>query len=288
MTKPIIGFIGTGVMGASMAAHLQNAGYALVVYNRTSTKAQPLLAQGATWADTPAEVAQKADIIFTMLGYPHDVQEVYLGEKGILAHGKSGQIYCDFTTSAPALAQNIAQIAMEQGISVLDAPVSGGDIGAREARLSIMCGGDEAAFQSILPLLEIMGKNIVYHGGAGTGQHAKMCNQITLCGMMMSVMEALAYAQKAGLDPEKMLQSVGGGAATSWTFQNLLPRVLRGDLNPGFYVEHFVKDMDIALEEAHKMGLELPALALTRQMYQRLVDMGHARLGTHALWLVYN
>ncbi|MBL7976822.1 MAG: NAD(P)-dependent oxidoreductase [Bacteroidetes Order II. Incertae sedis bacterium] len=285
--QPILGFIGTGVMGKSMAGHWLKAGYEVWVYNRTREKLVSLLEMGAKEAQSVADIAQHAQVIATMLGFPTDVEDIYLGENGLIANGSPAQLLVDFTTSSPDLARKIAGKAREKGISTLDAPVSGGDTGAREARLSIMCGGAEEAFKTAWPLLNLLGQNILHHGPDGAGQHAKMCNQITIAGMMMSVMEALAYAKSADLDPEKMLTSVGSGAATSWTLQNLMPRVLKGDLNPGFFVAHFIKDMDIALHEAEKRGLELPALRLARQQYQRLADMGYAHLGTHALWLVY-
>ncbi|HRR09373.1 MAG TPA: NAD(P)-dependent oxidoreductase [Rhodothermales bacterium] len=287
MSKPTLGFIGTGVMGKSMAGHWLKAGYEVWVYNRTREKLGHLLELGAREARSIAEVVQHAQVVATMLGFPTDVEDVYLGENGLIANGSPAQLFLDFTTSSPDLARKIAEKAREKGISALDAPVSGGDIGAREARLSIMCGGSEEAFNIARPLLNVLGQNIMHHGPDGAGQHAKMCNQITIAGMMMSVMEALAYAKSVGLDPEKMLASVGSGAATSWTLQNLMPRVLKGDLNPGFFVLHFIKDMDIALNEAEKRGLDLPALRLARQQYQRLADMGYPHLGTHALWLVY-
>ncbi len=287
MRKPILGFIGTGVMGKSMAGHWLKAGYEVWVYNRTREKLLPLIEMGAKEASSVAEISYKAEVIATMLGFPNDVELTYFGEDGLLNNGKEGQLLIDFTTSSPNLARIIAEKAKDKGLFALDAPVSGGDIGAREAKLSIMCGGSDEAFERALPLLKILGQNILHHGSAGAGQDAKMCNQITIAGMMMSVMEALVYAKASGLDPEKMLQSVGSGAATSWTLQNLMPRVLNNDLNPGFFVAHFIKDMDIALFEAQKKGLELPALQLARKQYQRLADMGYAHLGTHALWLVY-
>lgn len=282
-----IGFIGTGVMGASMAKHLRNAGHEVWVYTRTPEKAAPLLEAGCHWAESPAVIAHNTDVIATMVGYPHDVYEVYLGEQGLAENGRAGQFWVDFTTSSPQLAIQIAEKGRSLGIGVLDAPVSGGDVGAREARLSIMCGGSSDDFDALLPMLNVVGQNIILHGEAGAGQHAKMCNQITICGLMMSCMEALLYAKSAGLDPEKVLESVGSGAATSWTLQNLMPRVLQGNLNPGFFVRHFIKDMDIALAEAHKRGLHLPALEMARDLYGKLADQGYDTLGTHALWLIY-
>ncbi|MGF1483610.1 MAG: NAD(P)-dependent oxidoreductase [Opitutales bacterium] len=282
-----IAFIGTGVMGSSMAGHLRQAGCRLTVFTRTRAKAQPLLDAGARWAETPAVAASGARVVFSIVGFPDDVASVYLGETGILSTASSGTILVDMTTSRPDLAQQIADVARDKGCSALDAPVSGGDIGAREARLSIMVGGDEAAFHAVRPLLELMGQNIVYHGLAGSGQHTKMANQIVIASSMMAICEALVYAKASGLDPDTVLQSISGGAAASWSLSNLAPRILKGDFAPGFYVKHFLKDLNIALESAQAMGLQLPGLAKARELYQKLYDKGFGDEGTQALHRLY-
>lgn len=280
-----IGWIGTGVMGISMVGHLIDHGYSCTVFNRTRSKADPALAKGASWADSPAEVAAQSDVIFTIVGFPKDVEEVYFGENGILKGAHSGSILVDMTTTQPSLAEKIYQQALTQGISTIDAPVSGGDVGAQKGTLSIMVGGDETAVQAIMPLLEIMGKQIVYEGKAGSGQHTKMCNQITISGTMIGVCESLLYGYKAGLDLETMLQAISGGAAGCWTLSNLAPRIIQRNFEPGFYVEHFVKDMEIALAEARRMDLSLPGLALVHQMYKAVEAQGYGKKGTQALML---
>ena len=280
-----IGWIGTGVMGLSMCGHVMKGGYATTVYNRTFSKAQPLLDQGAQYADSPQAVASQSDIIFSIVGFPQDVQEVYLGENGILAGATPGSILVDMTTTAPSLAEEIDQVAQSKGIAAVDAPVSGGDVGARNAALSIMVGGSKAAVDIVMPLFELMGKQIVHQGPAGAGQHAKMCNQITISGTMIGVCECLLYGHKAGLDLEVMLQSISGGAAACWTLDNLAPRVLKRNFDPGFFVEHFIKDMSLALAEAKKMGIALPGLALVHQLYLAVEAQGHGKKGTHALML---
>lgn len=279
-----IGWIGTGVMGASMAGHLLRAGHTLIVSTRTRARAQSLLDEGATWTDTPRELARQSDVVFSMVGYPSDVEEVYLAA-GVLAGLKPGSLAVDFTTSSPSLAQRLAAAGREHGIDVLDAPVSGGDIGARNATLSIMVGGERQAFDRARPLLEHMGKTILLQGPPGSGQHTKMVNQILIAGTMVGVGEAITYARAAGLGLEQVLGSVGGGAAASWALQNLVPRIIRGDMEPGFYVEHFIKDMGIALAEAEAMHLALPGLALAKQLYHAVVAYGGARNGTQAIVL---
>jgi 3-hydroxyisobutyrate dehydrogenase len=279
-----IGFIGTGVMGKSIAGHFLRAGYPLVVYSRTKEKAQSLIEQGAIWAETPKEVAEKANIIFTMVGYPTDVEEVYFGEKGLIENAKKNTYLIDMTTSTPTLAEKIHHAAAAKGLHALDAPVSGGDVGAREGRLSIMVGGDFVDYKAIEPILKIVGTNVVYHGEAGSGQHAKMCNQITIASGMIGVCEALAYAKKAGLDPDKVLKSISSGAAGSWSLSNLGPRMVRGDFEPGFYIKHFIKDMNIALEEAKAMGLETPGLELAKSLYESVAGQGEENSGTQALF----
>jgi 3-hydroxyisobutyrate dehydrogenase len=274
-------------MGRSMAGHLQKAGHPLHVYNRTKEKAQVLIDAGAQWHDTAGSAAAAAEIVVTMLGFPTDVEESYLGPKGIVASAKPGTLLIDMTTSSPALARRVADTASGRGIGALDAPVSGGDIGAREARLVIMVGGDETAFQRALPVLSLMGKNIVRHGGPGAGQHCKMANQIAVAAGMLAWVEALAYAQKAGLEPARVLESISGGAAGSWAMTNLAPRALSGNFAPGFYVKHFLKDMRIALEAASEMRLELPGLACAKKLYDQVAAKGWEDCGTQALYRLY-
>ena len=280
-----IGWVGTGVMGRWMCQHVIDLGYTATIFTRTKSKADLLLKAGATWADSPAEVAESSDIIFTIVGFPEDVRQVYLGENGILTTAKSGSIVVDMTTTEPSLAIEIHQAARAKGVSSIDAPVSGGDVGAREARLAIMIGGDQEAVDAIHPLFEAMGQNIVYQGEAGSGQHTKMCNQITIAGTMIGVCEALLYGAKAGLDLEIMLSTISKGAAGCWSLENLAPRVLKRNFDPGFFVEHFIKDMGIALDEAKRMGISLPGLSLVHQLYLATQAQGHGRLGTHALML---
>ncbi|MGF9962956.1 NAD(P)-dependent oxidoreductase [Bacillus rhizoplanae] len=282
-----IGFVGTGVMGKSMVRHLLKAGYIVYVYNRTKEKTAALIEEGANWCDSPREIAKKVDVVMTMVGYPHDVEEVYFGAEGILTHAKRGTITIDFTTSTPTLAKRIYEEGKSKGIHVLDAPVSGGDIGAKEGRLAIMIGGDEEVYEACLPLFELLGKNIMLQGNAGSGQHTKMCNQIAIASNMLGVCEALAYAKKAGLHPEKVLQSISTGAAGSWSLSNLAPRMLQGDFEPGFYVKHFIKDMKIALAEAEQLGLSAPGLALARELYEQLMQDGEENSGTQALYKQY-
>ncbi len=280
-----IGWIGTGVMGQSIAGHLQKAGHVLYVFNRTKSKAETLLEQGAIWCESPAEAAREAEILFTIVGFPKDVEEVYLGEQGILSAGGSCRIVVDMTTSEPALAQRIAETAEEKGIQSLDAPVSGGDIGAKDGTLAIMVGGKKETFDEVLPLFEIMGKNIAYMGEAGAGQHTKMCNQTLIAGTMIGVCESLLYAAKAGLDQDAVIDIIGQGAAASWSINNMGRRIAKGDYDPGFYVEHYIKDMGIALKEAAAQKLCLPGLALVHQLYLAVQAQGHGRSGTQALML---
>jgi len=283
----ILGFIGIGVMGKSMARHLMTAGYQTHIHSRTKSRAQELVDEGAIWHDDVVGVAQVADVVFTIVGFPPDVEQVYFGEDGILANVKPGAYVVDMTTSSPALALRIATQAAKRGCQALDAPVSGGDTGAREARLSIMVGGDEAAFVAVLPLFQLMGANIVHQGPAGSGQHCKMCNQTVIASTMLGVCEAIAYAQKAGLDPATVLQSISSGAAGSWSLANLAPRILAGDFAPGFYVKHFIKDMTIAAESARDMGLDTPGLDLAKSLYETLQAQGGGDDGTQALFKLY-
>jgi 3-hydroxyisobutyrate dehydrogenase len=292
ITKPIaisletrIGWVGTGVMGLSMCSHLLTKGYRVTVYSRTKAKAQQLLDSGANWAESPRAVAEQSNVVFTMVGFPNDVQEVYWGEDGILAGAKPGSIVVDMTTTAPSLAREIYAAARSQSVYAIDAPVSGGDVGARDATLSIMVGGDNDVVEAIKPLLETVGKQIVHQGGAGTGQHAKMCNQIVIAGTMIGVCESLLYGYKAGLDLETMLSSISSGAAACWILNNTAPRILQRNFDPGFFVEHFIKDMGIALDEARAMSIALPGLALVNQLYLAVKAQGHGKLGTQALML---
>ena len=287
MSKERIAFIGIGVMGKSMAGHLLEAGYPLTVYNRTQSKADDLVARGATWADSPAASAESADVVITIVGFPADVEETYFGDSGVFNTIKTGALVIDMTTSSPLLAKRIAEAASEKGVGSLDAPVSGGDLGAREARLSIMIGGERSDFDRAQPLFEIMGKNIQLQGPAGSGQYTKMCNQIAIASGMVAIGEALAYAKAAGLDPKQVLASIETGAAGSWSLSNLAPRALDGDFAPGFFVKHFIKDMGIALESASEMGLKLPGLELAKSLYDKLSAQGGADEGTQALFRFY-
>lgn len=277
-----VGFIGTGVMGSSMARHLQAAGFEVTVYNRTKAKAQPLLEEGMQWSDTPAELAASVDAVISIVGYPKDVEEVYLGDKGVLST-KQGGIIIDMTTSSPKLAKKIYEAAKDKGVSSLDAPVSGGDLGAKNATLAIMVGGDEEAFKAAKPLFEAMGKTINYFGPAGSGQYTKMSNQIAIAAGMLGVAESLAYARKMGLDPQKVLETIETGAAGSWSLSNLGRRMIKGDYAPGFYIKHFIKDMRIAIESAEEAGLELPGLLKTKELYDMLSAKGMDDNGTQAI-----
>ena len=285
--KTVVGFVGLGVMGHSMAGHIMRGGYELLVYNRSKAKAMDLLTQGAVWKDDVYSLAEKSDVVITMVGFPADVEEVYLGERGLLAGARPGTVLIDMTTSSPDLAARIAAAGGEKGVPVLDAPVSGGDRGAREGTLSIMVGGDEAVFNDMMPLFSLLGKNIVFQGGPGSGQHTKMANQIAIASNMMGVCEALAYSKKAGLDPEKVLSSISGGAAGSWSLSNLAPRILAGDFAPGFFVKHFIKDMKIALEEAERMGLDAAGLKKAFEQYGKVAARGLENEGTQALYKLY-
>lgn len=283
--KTRIGWIGTGVMGRWMCQHLMTKGYKATVYNRSKDKAKALLDEGAAWADTPQKVAQNADVVFAIVGFPKDVREVFLGPTGALAGSKAGTVLVDMTTSDPSLAKEIYDAAKAKGAFSVDAPVSGGDVGAKNAALSIMVGGDAAVVEAVKPLLECMGKTIIHQGGPGAGQHTKMVNQVLIASNMVGVCEALLYTFKAGLDPKVVLQSVGVGAAGSWSLNNLGPRIIDRNFEPGFFVEHFIKDMGIALEESKKMGLVMPGLALANQLYLAVQAQGYGRKGTHALML---
>jgi 3-hydroxyisobutyrate dehydrogenase len=284
---PSVGFIGLGIMGGAMAARLVAAGYALHLYNRSRAKAEPLLAAGATWHDRPADVAAASDVVVTIVGLPDDVRGLYLGDAGLIAHARPGSVLVDMTTSSPALAREIADAGAARGIAVLDAPVSGGDVGAREGRLSIMVGGDAQALKRVEPILRCLGTNIVLQGGPGAGQHTKLCNQIVIASTLLGVCEGLSYASRASLDLQTVLTSIGGGAAGGFQLNNLGPRIVSGDFSPGFMIEHFIKDMRIAADESAQMGHALPGLELVRALFGQLSDAGHARAGTHALFKTY-
>ena len=277
-------WVGTGVMGSSMLEHLIDAGHQCRVYNRTRSKAEPLVAKGAIWADSPAEAAKDANFAGTIVSRPEDVEEVILGEQGILKNLNSNSILADFSTSSPSLAEKIADLAKEHNIYALDAPVSGGDTGAKNGTLSIMVGGEKEAFENAMPIFKLLGRTIEYQGPAGSGQHTKMVNQILITGTMIGICEALIYAKNSRLDPEQVLKSVSTGAAASWCLSNLVPRILKGDFEPGFYVEHFIKDMEIALAESATMMIDLPGLELAHSLYVCLRDeLGMGRKGTQAL-----
>ena len=280
-----IGWIGTGVMGSSMCGHLLDAGHTLTLFSRTREKAERLLDRGATWAESPASVSAASELVFTMVGFPADVRAVVLGDDGVLSGANDGALIVDMTTTEPALAIEIHEAASARGLQAVDAPVSGGDIGARNATLSIMVGGDPEAVERAWPIFEVLGKTTVRQGGPGAGQHTKMVNQVLIATGMIGVCEALLYGYRAGLDLETVLESVGGGAAGSWSLANYGPRILSGDYEPGFFVEHFIKDMGIALAEARRMQLALPGLALAHELYVALQAQGHGRRGIQALVL---
>lgn len=284
-----VGFIGTGVMGKSMCGHILKAGYPVSVYNRTKSKADQLVKDGAKWCDDPAQVAKNSDVIFTIVGFPKDVKEVYFGEQGVLSGAKKDSIIVDMTTSEPALAQEIYEKAKEKGIASLDAPVSGGDVGAKNGTLAIMVGGDKGTFEEMLPIFQLMGdeEKIAYQGTAGAGQHTKMCNQILIAGTMIGVVESLLYGYKAGLDLNDVINVIGKGAAGCWSINNYGPRIVKGNFDPGFFIKHFVKDMGIALKEAFQMKLSLPGLALAHQFFVAAMALGWENLGTQALYKVF-
>ena len=285
--KTTIGFIGLGVMGQSMAGHIVNAGYELHVYTRTKKKGETIIAQGGIWENSVPELSRKCDVIITIVGFPADVEVIYFGENGILNHAKNGSVVIDMTTSSPDLAVKIHDQAKEKKIDSLDAPVSGGDIGARNASLTIMAGGDKNIFDQILPLFKIMGKNIELQGKSGAGQHAKISNQIAIAAGMIGVCEAIAYAEKSGLDPETVLKSIGQGSAGSWSLNNLGPRMIAKNFEPGFYIKHFRKDMKIAAISSKELGLETPGLDLAISLYKKMADKGLENDGTQGLYKLF-
>ena len=278
-----IGFIGTGVMGSAIVRHLLEAGHELTVYNRTKAKTDQLVKEGAVWADTPREVAATSEVIFSMVGYPQDVEEIYYGDTGIFATDVTNRVLVDLTTSTPTLAEKIAKTAKEKGAAALDAPVSGGDLGAKNATLTIMVGGEKEIYDKILPLFQVFGTTFTLHGSAGKGQHTKMANQIMIAGTMTGMTEMLVYAEKAGLDLEKVIETLGGGSAANWSLSNYSPRILKNDYTPGYFVKHFIKDLKIALDEAEKLSLTLPATDQALKLYEQLADQGFENDGTQAL-----
>lgn len=284
-TKEKLGWIGTGVMGLSMCRRLMDAGHDMAVFSRTRQKAEPLLDEGATWCESVAAVTAQTSLVFTMVGFPKDVEQVYLGDDGLVAHAKAGGLLVDMTTTRPSLAEQIAAAAAKRNVAFVDAPVSGGDVGAKNGALSIMVGGSDDAVARCQSYFDIMGKTIVHQGPAGAGQHTKMCNQITIAGTMIGVCEALLYGTRAGLDLATVLRSIDSGAAGCWTLDNLAPRILKRDFDPGFFIDHFIKDMEIALDEARRLNLSLPGLALVHQLYRAVKAQGHGQLGTQALSL---
>lgn len=282
-----IAFIGTGVMGANMAGHLLAAGAEISVYSRTKLKSMSLIEAGAAWAGSPAEAAEGKTIVFTMVGYPADVEEIYFGKKGIIESASPGTVLVDFTTSDPDLAVRIAEASAAKGLFSIDAPVSGGDLGARNATLTIMAGGDSESFEKVMPFFRVMGKTVVLQGGPGSGQHTKMANQIAIAGSLCGAVEAVIYAENAGLDPRRVLESIGGGSAQSWQLLNMVPRMLDGNFSPGFYSKHFLKDLRIAIASAKKMKVRLPFLDTAERLFTMMSDKGFADKGTQALYLLY-
>lgn len=283
--NPVIGWIGTGVMGNSMLSHLIDKGYETCVFTRTPKKAEKVIAKGSRWCSSIPILCERADLVFTMVGFPEDVRQVYLPQEGILNHARPGTVLIDMTTTSPALSVEIYESAVSKKMHFLDAPVSGGDVGARNATLSIMVGGDHSVFEAVEPFFAILGKKIIYQGKAGSGMHTKMCNQIQIAGTMIGMCESLLYGFKAGLDLPVMLSSISGGAAACWSLDNLAPRILHRDFEPGFFADHFIKDMGIALEEARRMEISLPGLALVNQLYISVKALGYGRKGTQALML---
>lgn len=287
MTAQTIGFIGTGVMGSSMAGHLIEGGYELLVYNRTKSKARELTNKSAKWCETIKELAVLSDIVITIVGYPTDVEDIYFNEDGILKNAKAGSYLIDMTTSTPSLAKRIADDAMARGMYSLDAPVSGGDIGAKDATLVIMVGGEEEAYNAVMPVFELMGTNITLQGPPGSGQYTKMANQIVIASTMMGVAEGMAYAKKAGLNQENVLKAIETGAAGSFALSKLAPRMIKRDYAPGFYIKHFIKDMNIAIQSAEEIGLETPGLQQAKALYEKLASMGEEDSGTQAIYKLY-
>ena len=282
-----IGFIGIGVMGKSMAANLLKKGFSVSIYTRTKQKALPIIEQGALWCDTIADCVKDKDAVITMVGYPKDVQEVYFAKEGILENVKKGAYVIDMTTTSPKLSVKIYEQAKQKGVFALDAPVSGGDIAAEQGSLSIMVGGEKEVFDHCKDIFEAMGKNIVYQGKAGSGQHTKMANQIALAGVISGLCEAMVYGERVGLDLKTMLESIAKGAAGSWQMECMAPRILKGDFAPGFFIKHYVKDLNIAMEESEERGLFLNVLQVVRNTYETMERAGDGELGTQALIQFY-
>ncbi len=287
MKNKKIGWIGTGVMGKSMCSFIIKQEYEVLIYNRTKQKAQELIDIGAIWCDSPKQVAQNSDIIFTMVGFPKDVESSIFGNEGILENMKEGSIYIDMTTSKPVLAIEIFNKAQQKRISTLDCPVTGGDIGAKNGTLTIFAGGDKKTFEQVLPILELMGKNVQYVGSAGAGQHAKMCNQIAVAAGIIGTVETLIYAKHSGLDLNQIISMVGSGAGASWQITNMGPRIINKDFDPGFYIKHFIKDLEIALQECEKMEINLPGLNLAHDLYIKAQQKGYENLGTQGLYKLF-
>lgn len=278
-----IGFVGTGVMGQSIVKHLLKAGHSVFIYTRTKSKAEKLISEGAVWCKSPLEVASQTNFIFTMVGYPSDVEEVYYGDFGLFRTESEGKVFVDLTTSTPTLAKRIFETAQSRGAQAIDAPVSGGDLGAKKGTLTVMAGGEEKAFEQVRPVIDLFSSDLNLHGGPGSGQHTKMANQIMVAGTMTGLSEMLVYAQSAGLDLEKVIKTLMGGAASNWSLQNYGPRILKEDYSPGFFVKHFVKDLKIVLDEAEKMDLHLPSTQLACRLYEELTEEGYEDSGTQAL-----
>ncbi len=278
-----LGWIGTGVMGESMCQRLLDAGYNVNVYSRTKSKTEELVKQGAIYCSSPKEIAEKSDIVFTIVGFVNDVEQVYFGENGLFSNPKKGQIFCDMTTTSPTLSKKIYDEGKKVGVSTLDAPVSGGDVGAKNGTLSIMVGGDKETFDKMSEFFKILGQSYILEGPAGSGSHTKMANQITIAGTMGGVCEALLYAEKTGLDLTLLVNTIKSGAAGCWSLDNLAPRIINENYDPGFYVDHFIKDMKIALDESKKLNLNLPTLKLVESLYVKLQESGKGKLGTQAL-----
>ena len=288
MDKKILGFIGTGVMGYSMAGHLLDAGNELHVYNRTKAKTDGLVSRGAVWEESPAEMACKCDVIFSIVGFPQDVEEVYMGKKGLIGNCREGALVVDMTTSSPKLAKRIYESGKKCGTKVLDAPVTGGDKGAREATLTIFAGGDKDAYEAALPYFHTMGRTVKYMGAAGSGQYAKLANQIVIAGTMTGMCEALSFAKACKLNLGDLLEAMLGGSANTWSLANYGPRILKGDFEPGFFVKHYIKDMKLAEEAADELDMDLPALSLTRELYEELAEGGFEDKGTQSLYCLYD
>lgn len=286
--EKIIGFIGLGVMGEQMASHIRNAGHELHIYTRTKSKAENLIKHRAIWEDDIPSLAKKCDIIFTIVGFPQDVKNIYFGENGLLENARQGTILVDMTTSSPSLASEITKIAAEKGIEALDAPVSGGDTGAKNGTLTFFVGGKQETFNAVLPYLKTMGKKIALLGNSGKGQYAKLANQIAIAGTMTGMCEAMAFAKECGLNVETVIELLCGGAADTWSLRHYAPRILKEDYDPGFFVKHYIKDMKLAEEAGEKMDLDMPALTLTRELYEELEEEGLEELGTQALYTIYD